>query len=39
LTVIIVAYHLVILFWWLNFANTTRGFLPYDNWIMVWMGA
>ena len=31
LTAAIVIYHLAIMFWWLNFANTAQGFIPYGN--------
>jgi hypothetical protein len=27
----IIAYHLTIMFWWLNYANTSEGFVPYNN--------
>ena len=31
LTSVIIAIHLLIMFWWLNYANTAAGFVPYDN--------
>jgi hypothetical protein len=34
---VIALYSLVVMYWWLNFANTARGFLPYDNWLAHWL--
>ncbi len=31
LTSVVIIIHLAIMFWWLNYANTAFGFLPYDN--------
>ncbi|MGZ8162345.1 MAG: EpsG family protein [Methylobacter sp.] len=33
----IIVLHIVIMFWWLNYANTAHGFLPYDNLISHWL--
>lgn len=37
LSLLIIAIHIVILFWWLNYANTAQGFLPYDSLIIHWL--
>ena len=31
LSSVVIVIHLVIMFWWLNYANTAEPFLPYDN--------
>ena len=33
---LIAGYNLVVMYWWLNYANTAKGFLPYDNWLAHW---
>lgn len=33
----IIVLHMVILFWWLNYANTASGFVPYNNLILHWL--
>jgi len=37
LSLVIIALHLVIMFWWLNYANTAFAFLPYNNLIIHWL--
>ncbi|WP_394752366.1 EpsG family protein [Crenothrix sp.] len=37
LSLAIVGLHLIILFWWLNYANTAFAFLPYNNLIIHWL--
>lgn len=32
----IIAYHLAVMYWWLNYANTAHAYIPYDNLITQW---
>ncbi len=34
----IVSYHLIVMGWWLNYANTATSFIPYNNLILFWLG-